>query len=1050
MRKIITNGLYVLLLVFTCSMYATQQKTINGKVTDQAGIALVGATIVVKGTAKGTSTDFDGNYSITVNESDILNISYIGYIDQDIAVAGKTIINISLEEDTSVLDEVIVVGYGTQKKENVTGAISNVKVGDILQNRPNTNILSALQGVVPGMQITTNSGEPGSLGLTANIRGFTSINGGAPLFLLDNVEIAVGDINPQDIESVTVLKDVAASSIYGARAAFGVVLLTTKKGKKNTNAKFSYSLTTSISSPEDLPEKASTFDFINALNDWGLQNYWTGQDIPTWVGFLDEYKANPSAYPNGIATDTNDLDYALVDQDLWGTLFSDNAFSQIHNLSITGGSEKISYRVSSGYSEENGIIITNNDRYKKYNINANLNVDISDKLSSTTNLFYVRTNRTTALSSFSRTVNYPTWVAIDGNHVFQDGTEIPYNTAINFEKLRTPPQRFENNFRVYQQLKYEVVKDLNVIGEYTFERKTTDFYSNDPKLTTVNPTSFEVIGVDPATSFYQRTNEKNNYITLNGYVNYTKSIKNHNFKAVAGFNREERKIEQFTARKENLTNLDLPSLSQATGTATVDDRFAEWAVIGYFGRLNYNFNEKYFLEGNIRLDGSSRFPSEDKFSSFTSFSAGWNVMKESFMKNVDFIDIFKLRASYGELGNQNNNVNNRFDVYPSIGQFTGSSIGWIDPNTGLRAFTINTPNRLISPSFTWERVETTNFGLDTRFFNNKLSASFDIFTRNTLDMLTSSAELPAVLGTGEPLGNSADLQTKGWEVEIKWQHKINDFSYNLGVSISDSESEITKFDNEEGLLSQYYVGRKIGEIWGYTTDGFYTVDDFVDGSLNAGLTGGTLKEGIPAFKGVSQNPGDVKYKDLNGDGEIFSGNSTLGDSGDLSVIGNSQRRYQYGVFGNMTYKNFDLAFLFNGVGKRDVWQNNPIRFPYVGEFNVMFAHQLDYWTPDNTNAFFPRNYPRGAVNYGNSRRVQTKYLLNGAYLRLKNLTIGYNIPKDVLNKVGIDKIRLFASAENLFTIDDLPKGINTELRNKGNGATYPFSRSFSVGLNLQF
>lgn len=1046
MKKRITQVFFTFLLF--CSFFSiAQTKKVTGLVVDMTTKEpVVGATILVKNTTNGVSTDFDGKFTIKVNEnsSNVLIVSFLGYKTKEIILGNQTNLKIDLEEDTTSLTEVVVVGYGTQKKSNVTGAISQVKSEDIVKNRPVSNILSAMEGVAPGFLITTNSGEPGNLGLLTNIRGFTSINGGAPIFLLDNVEVDPVDINPQDIETITVLKDVAASSIYGARAAFGVVLLTTKKGKMNQKPRFNYSVNTSFSSPEDLPKKASTYDFVNALNDWGVSSYWSGQNIPTWVGFLEDYRTNPSNYPDGFATDGAGLEYSLKDNDLWEELFSDSAISQYHNINVSGGFEKVSYRLSGGFSDENGIIITDNDRFKKYNFNANLNADITKNLKSTTNVYYLRSNRTTSLSSFSRTVDYPNFAPVRGNHVFSDGREIPYNTAVNLEELLTPNKRLQNITRLYQQLTYSPFKDFDIKGEYTFERKTEDSYRINKALTTVNPIDFSIIGVDPTSSSYSRSNFYKKYSSLNIYANYAKSFNNHIFKGMLGYNREEALLETFSSTVQNLINVDNP-FAGGTGTTTTNNGFSEWGVLGYFGRLNYNFKEKYFLEGNIRWDGSSRFPKKDKFAAFTSFSGGWVVTQEDFMKNIKALNFLKFRVSYGELGNQ------RGADFGFIEQFEKNpNTSWIDPDTGLRAVTLNIPNRIISPSFTWERVQTTNFGVNTRLFNSKLTLAADVFTRNTLDMLTQSSELPDVLGTGEPRTNAADLQTKGWELELGWNHKVNDFSYNLNISLSDNQSEITKFANEGGLLNQYYVGKNIGEIWGYVTDGYYTVKDFVPGTLNANLTGGTLKPGIPVVEGSSPNPGDIKYKDLNGDGVINSGNTTLSDSGDIQVIGNNTKRYLYGIYGSANYKNFDMSFLLNGVGKRDVWSGSASVFPYRGEFSAMYAHQTDYWTPDNTNAFLPRNYPRGGGNYGTSRRVQTKYLLDGSYVRIKNITLGYSLPSSVLDKININKLRLFISGENIANWDDLPDGLNTELRDRGNGATYPFARTFSLGASIQF
>ena len=1018
---------------------------VSGKVTDDKGEPVPGVNIFeLEHPGNGVISGIDGSYTITVSANDvILSYSFIGFVTQEIQVASRSSINITLVEDVTGLDEVVVVGFGTQKRANITGAASSVEMDKVLGNRPVTNTIQALQGTMPGVQITTNSGQPGATGLGINIRGTTSINGGSALILMDNVPVSSEDINPQDVESVTVLKDAAASSIYGARAAFGVILITTKKANKNESIKFNYSSTFSFSQPTDIPEKASTYDFVNALNDWGVTDFWTNQDVPTWVDFLEEYKTDQSLYPDGYAIDNNDVRYPLVDTDVIGEFLNDNGFSQIHNVNFSGGSEKTSYRVSAGYSDEDGIVVTENDRYKKYNVKAFLNTELTTNLFATIDLSYRNSKRKSPIGNYGRAISYGPYTPASGNHVFEDGTEVPYDSPANMERLKEAPQTLVDNLRMFGKMDYKPLKGLTLTGEYTFEKGNTDVITSDNQVLTVNPERYVLNGVSPEKTFYKKSNQQYTYEAINLYAKYEKSFSNHNLGILAGLNREERNAESFWVKKTNLISVDMPSISTATGTLTGDDSFGEWAVLGYFSRFNYNYKERYFLEANGRYDGSSKFPEKDRYGFFPSFSAGWNISKEAFMENVSFLSLLKIRGSWGEIGNQF--VGN----YVAIPGMPVYNTSWFNPSTGLRYNTMDVPD-LVSSSFTWESVETLNLGIDIRALNNRLSTSFDWFTRKTIGMLKAGAELPAVLGADAPMQNAADLKSTGWELEMSWKDKINNFSYGIGFSLSDAQGEITKFDNEAGLLSQYYVGRKTGEIWGYVTDRYYTQDDFVEGTLNDNLMGGTLKEGIPAFKGRNPNPGDIKYKDLNGDGEIFSGNNTLEDPGDRKIIGNNTRRYQYGIFGNASYKNFDFSFLLNGIGKRDIYMNNSVRFPYTSEFQVVYSEQLDYWTPENTDAYFPRNYPLGGVNYGNSRSTQTKYMIDGSYLRIKNITFGYTLPQSLLDKVNIDRLRVYVSGENLHSFDNMPDGIDTELQNKGNGATYPLLKSFNVGLNLTF
>jgi TonB-linked SusC/RagA family outer membrane protein len=648
------------------------------------------------------------------------------------------------------------------------------------------------------------------------------------------------------------------------------------------------------------------------------------------------------------------------------------------------------------------------------------------------------------VGSFGNAMSFNPYTPADGNHVFDDGTEIPYFTPANMERLSIAPKNLVDNVRIFGKMEYKPIDGLTVTGEYTFQQGGTDRITGHNQILTVNPERFTLNAVSNDNTFYQKSSNKTQYNAVNLYAKYEKSIKDHNFSLLTGFNNEKSDFETFFVRKTNLISVDLPSISGASGTVTAGDGFTQWSVIGYFGRFNYNYKEKYFLEVNGRYDGSSKFPKNDRYGFFPSFSAGWAISKESFMENVDWISDLKLRASLGEIGNQNTS-----SAYPAVPGMEILNASWLNSSAGVPYVTLGLP-ALVSASFTWEKVQSQNIGFDARFFNGKLSTSLDVFTRETIGMLAPGDELPAVLGIDAPEQNVADLKATGWETQVNWRDKIGDFRYNIGVSLFDNQTEMTKVKNEAGLINQNYVGKKFGEIWGYETDRFYTVEDFVPGSLDENLMGGTLLDGIPAFKGRSPNPGDIKFVDLNGDGEIFSGNGTLEDPGDRRIIGNSTKRYQYGIFGGGSYRNFDFSFVLNGVGKKDVYINNSSMFPYTNEFQVVYKDQLDYWMPDNTEAFYPRNYPLGGVNYGNSRSTQTKYLLNAAYLRIKNVTLGYTLPHSLLSSVGIDALRIYVSGENLIDFDHVPDGINPELANISNGATYPYMKNYSIGLNMSF
>lgn len=1074
MKKLITQGLLMCLLLITCSMQG-QNKEIKGTVLDESGFPLSGATVIIKGTEQGVAADFDGNYTIKVNESDMIVISFLGYITQEQAVNGKTTINIVLTEDTSQLEEVVVVGFGTQKRENVTGAASFVDMERIIADRPIVNSAQALQGVAAGLQVVSSSGQPGSTGTSLNIRGITSINGGSPLVLVNNVPMSLGDVNPQDIASVSVLKDAAASSIYGARAAFGVILITTKKGNRNESPKFSYSSTTSVSSPNDLPEKATTREFVNALKDFGAFDYFAGQQIDTWLNYLDTYDSDPASltyikdpitgsnYPITLDEDSG-VYYALDESDVMGDFLDHFGFSTIHNFTMSGGSEKISYRLNGGYSYEDGIMVTDKDSYKKYNINAYVDTDVTANLKSTTNILYRSSDQSRPNASYSAAVQNRMYDPV-GWFETNTGDAIPFDTPGNLVRYRTPGETKIDNLRLFQKFEYTPIKNLSFTGEYTYEKRFTNTKAVNNGA--IFASSFKFIpNISEETSFNNsritRGSTNRVYNGLNLYAKYNYKLKNHNFNVLVGLNREKSVTEGFNAFRTGLIDPTLPTFNLAINeNYDISDSYRDWSVMGYFSRLNYNYKEKYFLEANARYDGSSRFPDGSRFVTLPSFSGGWNIAKEAFMENANWISTLKVRGSWGEIGNQNTG-----DLYPSIPGYEDYQASWLNIDTEQQYLTLS-PAQLISNSFTWEKVRTTNLGLDAAFLKNRLSTSIDLYSRETIGMLSAGADLPLILGTDAPDQNIADLETRGWEVELRWNDRIKDFKYGVSLNLSNNESKITKFFNESGIIGNNFVGRVIGDIWGYVTDGFYTVDDFVEGSLDANLSGDNrqLKDGVVQIENAqTPYPGDIKYVDLNGDGTINTGNSTLNPEfdengelipntgpGDRKVIGNSNRKYQYGINGFAEYKGFDFSFVLSGVGKRDLWRSSDLIWPFPSTFDHIYKHQLNYWTPDNQDAWYPRIHgnPDGNTgsNYGRSRSVQTKYLSDESYLRIQNLTFGYTFSKTTLDKLNVNNMRVFISGNNIHTFDKLPRGLEPD---QGSNGAYPVMTNYSLGINLSF
>lgn len=1020
-----------------------KEMTVTGVVAAANGDPVPGASIQERGTGNGTITDGTGRFTLRVkSDTATLIIRSMGFATQEVKVASGEM-RIVLKDDQAALSEIVVVGFGTQKKANLTGAVSTVSMDEVLGSRPVSGTAQALQGAVPGLQITFGSGQPGS-GATVNLRGYASINGGGPLVLVDNVPMAIDDVNPKDIENITVLKDAAASSIYGARAAFGVILITTKKGKRNSPPRFNYSNNFTWSKPASLPVKATPMEMVQSLKDFGTTSYWSGQDVDKWLGYLKEYEQDPGKYPSGEAI-LNGLHYPLAEQDLYGALFK-GGMEQQHNFSYSGGSEKSTYRVSGGYSGEDGIMVSGNDKLNRYNFNANLTTDLTSKLRSSVSVFYRNDHRKTpsALSDlFYNAITLASFVPI-GEAVANNGRKLPYSTPNNVARLEAANVGKLENIRLFGKLEYTPVKNFRVDAEYTFYKNTDNRYNTRLVNDYIDPSTYDVKAFF-TNSRFTRSLAQASHHAFNLYGTYTAALSGgHNLKAIAGTNMEIDKGDSLTTYRENQLSAFVPTLSGSSGPANSTDAYPQYAVLGYFGRINYDYKGKYLLELNGRYDGSSKFPPGDRFGFFPSVSAGWNVMEEKFMafaKNT--VQQFKLRGSFGEIGNQN--VDDDFPYFP--GMQPGLS-GWVDEN-GVRASSLGAPT-LPSGRLTWERVQTLNGGVDFMLLNNRLGITFDIYNRKTLGMLAPGAALPAPLGIKAPNQNVADLETKGWELEISWGDKIGEFTYGLGLNVSDNQTHITRYHNPGGLISSYYAGQKINEIWGYVTDGFYTIDDFEKGSLNANLTGGKLLPGIPFFKSIAPNPGDIRYADLNGDGIIFSGNGTLADPGDRKIIGNATRRYQFGMFGNASYKNFDLNFFLQGVGKRDLWMGTRLFWPYQDQFSTIYKHNLDYWTPNRTNGYYPRVYANGSGNTATSRNVQTKYLQNGAYLRVKNVTLAYSVPRHILSKAKIEGLRIFASGENLFLFDHLPKGMEGDASNIAEGGIYPSLKKYSFGMNLSF
>lgn len=1042
----------------------TQQDGVcKGVVKDNQGETVIGASVVVKGSTNGTITGLDGDFTLdNVKRGDVIQISYIGYVSQEVVWQG-TPLNITLKEDSQTLEEVVVVGFGSQKKANLTGSVSQVKMDDVLGERPVTNVKNALQGSMPGLMVSGGA-SPGEA-KSFNIRGTVSINGMNPLVLIDNVEGDIDLLNPEDIESVTVLKDAASSAIYGARAAAGVILITTKKAKKGEKFNLNYNANFGFQTSINSPKQASLDEYLRAYQAAGFsETYYAGNgSVSKWREYLAGYKENPAAYPtvgDGIYIGEDGAPYYLNDKDVYKA-FQETSFMQTHNLTANGGTEKLRYRLSAGLTKEDGPLIESKDTYMRKNISSFISADITDWLTQEADFRYTVADRSEPMGSgdgiycMNHISFYPSGM-MPGSVNTSVGKDLPLITPENQIRYNNPYLTDTDNTRIYLRTIMRPIKGLELVGEYTYDRKNwqKSYYAKKWEYTTEQLGSNNSVTSD----YLFKSEDHEDYNALNPYGTYNFSIKeDHMFKVMAGFNQERKQNSWISVQTHDMIAPSAPSFTSATGKIIPQNSYSDYAIRGAFYRINYNYKDRYLFEANGRYDGSSKFPKDDRFGFFPSFSVGWNIARESWMeKALDYVSDLKLRASWGQIGNQN--IGN-YGYYSTM-QPVGNSNYWLKDGEFITY--ISTPG-LVSNSFTWETVETLDIGFDASMFNSRLQVTFDWYQRTTRDMLIAGIQLPAVVGTSAPMRNAADMRTRGWEIAVNWRDQIGDWKYNVGFNLYDYKSKITKYsNNEDKLLSQnYYEGKTLGEIWGYVSDGFYTIDDF-DGP-------GTwqLKDGVASLDGYNPRPGDEKFVNLNDDrgtNEINSGLNTVDSPGDQKVIGNSTPRYNFGVNLGVSYKGFSLSAILQGTAKRDVWIGGMSLFPFGGSakaYYPVFYNQTDYWEPmgscdgqytENDREYWVAKNPDASLyrlysnmqNHGSNQRASTKYLQNGAYMRLKNITLAYTFPKALISKVSLSALKVFVSAENLATISSLPKGYDPERLSWG----YPFYRTLSFGLNV--
>lgn len=1026
-----------------------QNGVCNGVVTDTTGETVIGASVVVKGTTNGTITGLDGDFSLSgVTKGSILVVSFVGYQNTEVKWNGQPL-TIVLKEDTKVLDEVVVVGYGTQKKANLSGAVAAVD-GKVLQDRPITNIGQGLQGVVPNLNITMNNGGAPGATSSFNIRGNTSLNGGSPLVLVDNVQMDANLVNPDDIESISVLKDAASASIYGARAAYGVILITTKKGKKSDKPTVSLSATGYWQSPALTFHNVNSMQYLTMMdeayqNDGGSGHYFKSQVYQYAEDYFNGKYDSPVFFDT--AYDTYKYGYC-GNTDWWDELYK-TSFSQIYTANISGGNDRTTYYASVSMNDQGGILKAGDDKYNKYNANVNISSNITKWLNVSAKIAHTYTDElhptggTTAMNStaYSGLSSYSGMMKGDlsplmpvkhpDGHYAGQGS---YTNPVAIMEQGGNAQYKQNDLWMTGAVKITPIKGLVINADYTWNfygKSSNQHVQNFYDYTAVPGTENYYPWTNP--SSVTVTNNDDYYNAFNAFAEYTFSLKEkHNFKVMVGYNQENKHKKYHYAGRKNLIDSSNPSLNLAYGDMAMNGSETHWSVNGFFARINYDYKGKYLLELNGRYDGSSKFPHGDRYAFFPSASVAWRVSEEKFWEPIrGWFDNFKLRASYGSLGNQALDES-RYGNFPYLATY-GINTKYGALLNGTRPVAVSVPG-LVSASFTWETVNQIDFGFDASFFGGRLNTSFDWYRRNTKDMLTAGQALPAVLGTSVPQENAADMKTVGWEVSLEWNDRLsNGFGYHIKGVLSDYQASITKFSNPTKLLGTHYVGEKLNEIWGYVSNGLFQSDEDAKAADQSYLSGG------------SWGAGDVKYEDLNNDGKIDIGKNTLDDSGDRKIIGNSTPRYSYGITAGFDYKGFDFEIFWQGIGKRDYWLGGSQFWGFTDEWCTPLTSSLDYWTEDNRDAYFPRLHHYG-VNGGN-HQVSTRYLQNAAYLRLKNVVLGYTIPRSITEKVKISRLRVFVQGENLLTFTPLIDSYDPETLNN---MTYPINKKISVGLNLTF
>ena len=1089
--KVFNSYVFLLLLLLTGSVstLSAQNRTVSGKVLDALQEPLIGVSIVIDGTAQGSITDVDGAFELQIPAGGAtLNFSYVGYLTEKVKVKpGQKNIVVYMQEDAIMLDEAVVIGYGTQKKVNLTGAVATVG-SEKLENRATQSLANMLQGSVAGLNVTTSSGVPGS-SPSINVRGTTSINSASPLVLIDGAVGELDRVNPNDVESISVIKDASAAAVYGARAAFGVILITTKSGSaQDGKATVRYSGRLGWQAPTTTTDYETT----GYWSVYTVNTFWRAKNGTNYVDYTDYDMQQLLARVND-KTENPDRPWVVEDTrngrrqwvyygnyDWWHMMYNDRRPTQQHSISLSGGTKDVKYLVSGAYDYQKGILNMNPDIYRKYNLRSKIDFTINRYATLSNNTsFYGSQYTFQGNGSIDDTIGYSGRHALacfpmknpDGSWLYStpylnykvgNGRHIMLGEGSHRNVNRT------NDFSNTTRLVITPIKQLSLTGDFTYRlyqtrnthRSNNLFYREYPD----GPLLSYATGAG-LNKLSESVNTRN-YYSANVFANYEDTFgEAHHVTGVVGFNYERMYLKNVSAAGQNLTSTSLDDLDLVGQNAEgevlteVGGGQSEYALAGFFGRVNYDYKGRYLFEASGRYDGTSRFAAGSRWGFFPSGSVGWRISEEPFFKPLSgYVDNLKLRASFGSLGNQNVSSYYTYMRLISVNDFAGFTFG--EGSSMAKYATLGAP---VASDLTWETSEQWDFGFDLTMLKNRLNITVDGYVRNTLNMLTDGVELPAVYGASVPDMNTADLQTKGYEVTMSWRDQFElagrPLEYSLGFNVSNYKSYITKYDNKDKTFAKdYYEGMRIGEIWGFVTAGLFATDEEaqayakeVDLSYMVdGLTGGW-------------KAGDVKFVDLDGDGMVDIGSNNVADPGDRKVLGNSLPSLSYGINASVRWCGFDVSVFFQGTGNHYWYPHGhmmsfwgPFSYPYQTFLQKDFMDKV--WAEDNTDAYFPRPMAYSSTS-GPLSKVNDRYLQNIRYMRLKNLTVGYTIPVNLTKKIGIGQARFYFSGENLCYWSPLKKhcklidpelAISSGTYKGGTGTGYTMPRTFSFGVDITF